>query len=121
VLYQWWVSTDRRLHCAVYQRSGDLGLGIPFNVASAALLTHLVARATGNRAAELVHFVADAHVYESHVAPLRRQLRRVPRAFPTVSIAIDAPKDRIWDTRADQIELRGYRPCLPTVKMPMAV
>lgn len=121
VLYHFWVSSGRRLHCAVYQRSGDLGLGVPFNVASAALLTHLVARATGTVARELVHVVGDAHVYETHVAPLRRQLRRVPRSFPTVEIAPGAPRDRPWDTRADQIRLVGYDPCAPAIRMPMAV
>ena len=127
VLYQFWTAPParagrkRRLHCAVYQRSGDLGLGVPFNVASAALLAHLVARATDTRAVELVHFVADAHVYETHVGPLRRQVRRVPRPFPRVALATDAPRTDIWLTRPDHVALRDYYPCLPTIKMPMAV
>ena len=123
VLYQFWISADKRLHCAVYQRSGDLGLGVPFNIASAALLTHLIASAVGGGVVghELVHFIADAHVYESHVAPLRRQLARTPRPFPTVSIAPDRTGQDVWGTRAEDIRLHNYTPCRPGVPLKMAL
>ena len=111
VLYQFWVSTDRRLHCSVYQRSGDLGLGVPFNIASAALLTHPMAAATERARDELVHFIKDAHVYETHVAALERQLMRHPRAFSWLGIADAASTERIWDTDAPQIRLVDYDPC----------
>lgn len=121
VSYQFWISSEGQLHCALYQRSGDIGLGVPFNIASASLLTHLVARATGTTARELVAFVADAHVYETHIAALRRQMLRSPRPFPTVRITDDAPRTEIWKTEARHIRLRDYNPCMPNIRMPMAV
>ncbi len=121
VSYQFIIGNNRELHCITYQRSGDLGLGIPFNVASAALLTHLIARATDTKATGLVLNIGDAHVYENHIVPLQRQLRKVPREFPTVSIATDAPRRAIWDTKPEHIHLTGYTPCKGKITMKMAV
>ena len=121
VSYQFIIGNNKDLHCVTYQRSGDLGLGIPFNIASAALLTHLVARATGTTAKGLVLNIGDAHVYENHVAPLKRQLQRVPRIFPTIKFSSDAPKYAIWDTIPEQIHLCNYAPCKGRIEMKMAV
>lgn len=74
------------LHCQLYQRSCDMGLGVPFNIASYALLTHMVARATGLVPGSLTHVMGDAHVYADHVDALRTQLEREPRPFPQLEI-----------------------------------
>ena len=66
----------------MYQRSCDLGLGVPFNIASYALLTRLIAHVCGLRAGDLIHVLGDAHVYANHVEPLREQLKNQPRHFP---------------------------------------
>lgn len=70
------------LSCQMYQRSADLGLGVPFNIASYALLTLMMAQVCGLKPGELVHVLGDAHVYLNHVEPLQEQLQRSPRAFP---------------------------------------
>ncbi len=75
VLFQFYVA-DGELSCQMYQRSADMGLGVPFNIASYALLTRLVAQATGLRPGELVHVLGDAHVYLNHIEPLQEQLAR---------------------------------------------
>jgi thymidylate synthase len=91
------------------QRSADLGLGVPFNIASYALLTHLIAHVTGLYAGEFVHTLGDAHVYCNHVDTLKEQLQRVPRPFPTVSINKDKSDD-IDAITSDDIKLSGYKP-----------
>jgi thymidylate synthase len=106
------------LSCQLYQRSCDMGLGVPFNIASYALLTCMVAHVTGLRPGELVHVLGDAHVYSTHVAALREQLRREPRPFPTLRIARDVP-DIDSFTFAD-FELTGYEPH-GAIQMEMAV
>ncbi|WFD31438.1 thymidylate synthase [Malassezia sp. CBS 17886] len=107
-----------QLSCQMYQRSCDLGLGVPFNIASYALLTHMIAAVTGCEAAEFTLAMGDAHVYRDHVEPLQSmwdaaaltpaQLRREPRTFPTLHIRRDVTD--IDDFRADDFEVRGYRP-----------
>jgi dihydrofolate reductase/thymidylate synthase len=74
------------LSCLLYQRSADMGLGVPFNIASYALLTRLVAHVTGLQAADLIYVSGDTHVYSSHVEGLREQLQRQPRPFPVLEI-----------------------------------
>ncbi len=74
------------LSCQLYQRSADMGLGVPFNIASYALLTHMIAHVTGLRAGDFVHTLGDAHVYSNHVGPLKEQLQREPRPFPKLNI-----------------------------------
>ena len=120
VIYQFWISSNKRLHCSVFQRSGDIGLGIPFNIASASLFAHLIARATGNIAVELVHFISDAHVYSNNVEALKKQILRVPGIFPTIEISDDAPKDDIWNIKYEHIKLKNYI-YAPTIRMEMAV
>jgi len=109
---------DGALSCAMYQRSCDMGLGVPFNIASYALLTVLVAQCCGLRPGELVHVLGDAHVYTSHIPALREQLRRQPRPFPTLTV--NPAKTRIDDFVFEDFTLEGYDPH-PAIKMEMAV
>ena len=104
--------------CLMYQRSCDLGLGVPFNIASYALLTRLVAQVCGLQAGDFVHICGDTHVYANHVEPLKEQLARTPNPFPTLNIN-PAVKDIDGFTFAD-FELVGYKP-QATIKMEMAV
>jgi thymidylate synthase len=106
------------LTCLLYQRSADLGLGVPFNVASYAALTALLAHLAGLRPGELVHVLGDAHVYESHAGPLLEQLGRPPRAFPT--LRIDPGLTELDAARPEHFVVDGYDPW-PSVAMPMAV
>jgi len=106
------------LSCLMYQRSCDMGLGVPFNIASYALLTRLLAQVTGLKPGELVHTLGDAHVYSNHVEALRTQLERQPRAFPTLRIN-PAVKDIDGFCFAD-FELADYE-CHAPIKMKMAV
>jgi dihydrofolate reductase/thymidylate synthase len=109
---------DGELSCQMYQRSGDMGLGIPFNIASYALLTRLIAQVTGLRAGELVHVIGDAHVYSNHVEPLLLQLERAPRPFPR--LRIDASVRDIDAFRFEHFAVEGYEPH-GQIKMEMAV
>ena len=117
VLVQFYVASGR-LSCAMYQRSCDLGLGVPFNIASYALLTVLIAHVTGLQPDELVHILGDAHVYCNHVEALQEQLKREPRPFPTLRIR--RPVAELDDFQFDDLELIGYAPHA-AVKMEMAV
>ena len=107
VLAQFHVSKGRYLSCSLYQRSGDLGLGVPFNVASYSILTHLLAAQCGLEAYELVHHLGHCHVYEDHVAPLRAQITRFPMTFPTLRIA--ANHERIEDYEEKDFVVNDYR------------
>ncbi|KAI0044446.1 thymidylate synthase [Auriscalpium vulgare] len=107
-----------RLSCLMYQRSADLGLGIPFNIASYALLTHMIAQVTGTDAHELVIQLGDAHVYRDHVAALEVQLQRAPRAFPKLRWRRDVQD--IDDFVYDDFVVEGYNPH-PSIAMKMSV
>jgi thymidylate synthase len=102
----------------MYQRSADLGLGIPFNIASYALLTHMVAAVTRTDAHELVIQLGDAHVYRDHVDALKIQLEREPKAFPKVRWGREI--DNIDEFRTDDIVVEGYE-CHPSIPMKMSV
>jgi thymidylate synthase len=102
----------------MYQRSADLGLGIPFNIASYALLTHMVAQVTGTEAHELIIQLGDAHVYKDHVEALQKQLEREPRAFPKINWKREV--NDIDDFLADDLEVVGYDPH-PSIAMKMSV
>ncbi|RYG62326.1 thymidylate synthase [archaeon] len=109
---------DGELSCQMYQRSADMGLGVPFNIASYALLTHMVAHVTGLKAGDFVHVIGDAHVYCNHVDALREQLERSPRAFPR--LAIKRVRESMDDFVFEDFEVQGYEP-YPPIKMKMAV
>ena len=106
------------LSCLMYQRSCDMGLGVPFNIASYALLTRMVAQVAGLQPGELIHTLGDAHVYANHVEPLREQLRRQPRPFPT--LRLNPAKTDIDAFTFDDFTLLDYE-CHPKIEMQMAV
>jgi len=116
-LFQFWVA-DGRLSCQLYQRSADVFLGVPFNIASYALLTLMMAQATGLRPGDFVHTLGDAHLYSNHMDQVEIQLARVPRALPTM--AIDPSVRDIFDFRFEHFDLRDYDPH-PHIKAPVAV
>jgi len=117
LLVQFYVQ-DGHLSSHLYQRSGDMGLGVPFNIASYALLTHMIAHVTGLKAGEFVHTLGDAHIYVNHVDALKEQLTRQPKQFPTVQFV--GQLNEVDDFRTESIQLIGYDP-YPVIKMPMAV
>lgn len=102
----------------MYQRSADMGLGVPFNIASYALLTHMIAKVTGRKPGDFVHTIGDAHVYLNHVDALKEQLERMPRAFP--KLKIKEGKSDIDGFEFDDFEVDGYKPH-KSIKMKMAV
>ncbi len=106
VMFQFYVR-DGRLSCMLTQRSCDVGLGLPFNIASYALLTHLVAYATGLDAEELVMSFGDVHVYRNHEGPLLEQQLRQPKPFPRLCIAPDTPRD-LFAITPEAVTLTGY-------------
>ncbi|KAI3618961.1 thymidylate synthase [Moniliophthora roreri] len=108
-----------KLSCLMYQRSADLGLGIPFNIASYALLTHMMAQVTGTEPHELVIQLGDAHVYRDHVDALKTQLEREPRPFPKLKWAREGIND-IEDFVYSDFVVEGYDP-YPSIAMKMSV
>jgi len=106
------------LSCQMYQRSADMGLGVPFNIASYSLLTHILAQCTGLKAGEFIHVIGDCHVYSNHVEPLKEQLAREPRPFPKLRINTDCTD--IDGFKFEDFELVGYKP-MKSIKMQMAV
>ena len=86
MICQFHVRDGKYLSCALFQRSGDIGLGVPFNIASYSLLTHILAKHCGLEADEFVHFLGNCHIYEDHVMPLKIQIERNPFHFPTIEI-----------------------------------
>jgi len=106
------------LSCLMYQRSCDVGLGVPFNIASYSLLTCMIAQVCGLQRGEFVHMMGDTHVYANHVEPLKQQLRNVPRHFPTLSINPD--KTDIDSFVFEDFKLEGYAPHAK-IEMKMAV
>jgi thymidylate synthase len=120
-LFQFHVA-DGRLSCQLYQRSADLFLGAPFNIASYALLTHLIARECGLAVGDFVHTFGDAHLYRNHEAQAREQLSREPRPLPKLRLAPAAPSPRgaLFDLKAETISFEGYDPW-PAIRAPVAV
>ncbi|HVY20845.1 MAG TPA: thymidylate synthase [Bauldia sp.] len=116
-LFQFYVA-DGKLSCQLYQRSGDIFLGVPFNIASYALLTMMMAQVTGLKPGDFVHTLGDAHLYLNHVEQARMQLTREPRPLPTMKINPDVHS--IFDFVYDDFELEGYDPH-PHIKAEVAV
>jgi thymidylate synthase len=115
---QFYVSADNKLSCQMYQRSCDMFLGVPFNVASYSLLTHMIAQVCGLGVGEFVHVLGDAHIYLNHVEQVKEQLSREPLPAPTLWINPDV-QDITKFTMAD-FRLENYN-SLATIKAPMAV
>jgi thymidylate synthase len=100
--------TDGRLSCQMYQRSADLFLGVPFNIASYALLTHLLAKVTGLGVGDYIHTFGDAHIYENHFAQVDEQLKREPRPLPMLEL--DDSITAMDGIRFEQVRLKNYDP-----------
>lgn len=118
MMFQFYVSQDQRLSCQLYQRSGDIFLGVPFNIASYALLTMMMAKVCDLKPGDFVHSFGDAHLYLNHVEQAQLQLSREPRSLPIMHLA-RKPAD-IFSFAYEDFVLEGYEP-YPAIKAPVAV
>lgn len=116
-MFQFYVA-DGKLSCQLYQRSGDIFLGVPFNIASYALLTHMIAQVTGLAPGDFVHTLGDAHLYSNHVEQAEKQLAREPRKLP--KLVLNPEMTSIFDFRFEDVSIVDYDPH-PAIKAPVAV
>ena len=109
-----------KLSCQMYQRSGDFGLGIPFNIASYSLLTHMLAQICGLEVGDFVHTIGDAHIYTNHVDAITEQLKRPPMELPKLIMPEFSSLEELLKTKTSDYILEGYKH-YPTINMDMAV
>jgi len=117
-MFQFYVHQDERLSCQLYQRSADILLGVPFNIASYSLLTMMMAQVTGLKPGTFVHTFGDAHLYVNHVVQAKEQLSRKPRSLPTMKI--NPTIRNLFEFQYQDFTLEGYDPH-PAIKAPIAV
>ena len=115
--FQFYVA-DGRLSCQLYQRSADIFLGVPFNIASYALLTQMIAHVCGLEYGEFIHTLGDAHIYTNHIDQVNEQLHRKPKKLP--QIKINPSVKNIFDFKYEDFSLEGYDP-YPPIKAPVAI
>ena len=106
-LSQFHITEGNKLSCSLYQRSGDMGLCIPFNIASYALLTHLLARHCDLEAGEFVHFIGNMHIYDDHISVLKEQVKKSPYEFP--NLKINEKKEKIEDYELKDFVVKDYK------------
>ena len=116
IMCQFNVHGGNKLSCAMYQRSCDVGLGVPFNIASYSFLTHLLAKHCGLEAHEFVYFLGNAHIYDDHLEAMKQQVAREPFSFPKVQISVC--RDNINDYQVGDFVVTGYK-CHEPIKMNM--
>lgn len=118
-LFQFHVTTSGKLNCKLYQRSADIFLGVPFNIASYALLTHIIAREVGLEPGKFIHSFGDVHLYGNHLNQAAEQLNRAHKVRPSPTLSISRDAGGIFDLKPSDFSLIGYDP-MPAIKAPVS-